>query len=203
LLLLFAIFPFILIAVPLFDEASVLLAIRKGDPEGLSLVYTEYRESFISWCMKNYSCTLEEAKDIYQNTIVIFYENTLSGKFTATHASFKTYLFAIGKNKAHETLRRNDRWVRFEYSAYEDTSSDETNEFTEEDMQLAAHALNALGDPCRQLLELYFFKREKMEDIARTMGYKNTDTAKNQKYKCLIRLRSLFHEQRTGNPLMA
>jgi RNA polymerase sigma factor (sigma-70 family) len=184
--------------VPLFDEASVLHAIKEGNPEGLSFVYKTYRESFISWCIKSYSCTMDEAKDIYQNAIVIFYENTMSGKFTAAHASLKTYLFGIGKNKAREVLRMNTRWVNFEYS-HEESSMDESGEFKEEDVQIVGHALTALGDPCRQLLELYFFKHETMDKIATAMGYKNSDSAKNQKYKCLARLRSLFHQRREVN----
>lgn len=33
-----------------------------------------------------------------------------------------------------------------------------------------------------------------MLEIAELLGYKNTDTTKNQKYKCLKRLKKLFIE---------
>lgn len=178
-----------------FSDDVVLRAIREGDPNGLTIVYKEYREAFISWCVKSYSCSTDEAKDIYQNTIVILYENTRSGKFNATRASVKTYLFAIGKNMARDLLRRSKRWVSFNYTDQEPVP-DEFSGFPEDDMDVVRMALSDLGDPCKQLLELHFFQCEGMEEIARIMGYKNSGSAKNQKYKCLLRLRTLVQERR-------
>jgi len=34
-----------------------------------------------------------------------------------------------------------------------------------------------------------------MNDIAKQFGYTNADNAKNQKYKCLMRLKKLFFAQ--------
>jgi hypothetical protein len=39
-----------------------------------------------------------------------------------------------------------------------------------------------------------------MQDIALQFGYTNSDNAKNQKYKCLMRLKKLFFsEYKNGN----
>jgi hypothetical protein len=48
-----------------------------------------------------------------------------------------------------------------------------------------------LGEPCHELLGFYYFGRKTMEEISTIMGYKNPDTAKNQKYKCMERLRKM------------
>ena len=34
-----------------------------------------------------------------------------------------------------------------------------------------------------------------MQELAREFGYTNADNAKNQKYKCLVRLKKLFFNQ--------
>ncbi len=56
-------------------------------------------------------------------------------------------------------------------------------------------ALNSLGEPCKSLLEGYYLKKLDMQELAKSFGYTNADNAKNQKYKCLTRLKKLFFAQ--------
>jgi hypothetical protein len=56
-------------------------------------------------------------------------------------------------------------------------------------------ALNSLGEPCKSLLEGYYLKKMDMAALANEFGYTNADNAKNQKYKCLMRLKKLFFSQ--------
>ena len=56
-------------------------------------------------------------------------------------------------------------------------------------------ALNSLGEPCKSLIEAYYIHKKGMTDIAAQFGYTNADNAKNQKYKCLMRLKKLFFAQ--------
>ena len=52
--------------------------------------------------------------------------------------------------------------------------------------------LHNMGDPCKSILQLYYYKRFSMTEVCTQMGYKNSDTVKNQKYKCLKRLQKLL-----------
>ena len=56
-------------------------------------------------------------------------------------------------------------------------------------------ALNSLGEPCKSLLQGYYLKKMDMNALAAEFGYTNADNAKNQKYKCLMRLKKLFFSQ--------
>ena len=53
-------------------------------------------------------------------------------------------------------------------------------------------AMNNLGEPCKSLLEAYYLGKKSMVEIAGDFGYTNADNAKNQKYKCLMRLKKIF-----------
>jgi RNA polymerase sigma factor (sigma-70 family) len=53
-------------------------------------------------------------------------------------------------------------------------------------------ALNSLGEPCRTIIEDFYIRDFSMETISNKFGYTNADNAKNQKYKCLQRLKKLF-----------
>lgn len=46
-------------------------------------------------------------------------------------------------------------------------------------------------EPCRSLLFAFYVQNKSMEELAEEMNYKNADTVKNVKYKCLQRLRKL------------
>ena len=57
------------------------------------------------------------------------------------------------------------------------------------------NALNSLGEPCKGLLEGYYIHKKGMQELAQEFGYTNADNAKNQKYKCLMRLKKIFFAQ--------
>jgi DNA-directed RNA polymerase specialized sigma24 family protein len=63
------------------------------------------------------------------------------------------------------------------------------------DFAIMERALGSLGEPCKSLLEAYYLQKKDMSEIASIFGYTNADNAKNQKYKCLIRLKKLFFSQ--------
>ena len=61
-------------------------------------------------------------------------------------------------------------------------------------------AISHLGEPCKSLLEAYYLQKQNMQVIAASFGYTNADNAKNQKYKCLMRLKKIFFAQyKNGN----
>jgi DNA-directed RNA polymerase specialized sigma24 family protein len=63
------------------------------------------------------------------------------------------------------------------------------------DFAIMERALGSLGAPCKGLLEAYYLQKKDMTEIAEAFGYTNADNAKNQKYKCLMRLKKLFFSQ--------
>ena len=56
-------------------------------------------------------------------------------------------------------------------------------------------AMSGLGEPCKSLLEAFYLQKRSMQEIATSFGYTNAENAKNQKYKCLMRLKKLFFSQ--------
>ena len=63
------------------------------------------------------------------------------------------------------------------------------------DFMVMEKAMSNLGEPCKSLLEAYYLQKKSMSEIAGSFGYTNADNAKNQKYKCLMRLKKLFFDQ--------
>ena len=60
--------------------------------EALEEVYLRYRGEFISWARKQMNCSTDQAKDAYQQAIIILYENIVSAKLVVLQSSEKTYI---------------------------------------------------------------------------------------------------------------
>lgn len=186
---------------PLRTEAKanklVIEKIKSGDKRQLEIIYKSHKFEFISWLTNKFNCTEEEAKDVYQYAIMTFYENIKSERLSELNSSVKTYLFAIGK---HKILEQKKASVRFMPKLNEQVVDVPEvgkweNEMYEESLQLVERCLEIIGEPCKSLLELYYYHNMSMEEIADRMNYKNRFTSKNLKYKCINRLRRTYLEE--------
>ncbi len=136
----------------------------------------------------------EEAKDIYQEAFIVLYENLQTPDFTLT-CKIKTYLYSICrrlwlkrfsyKTKYQGELKDSEDYVLL------DESNQEQQQETELMFAMMQEALDKLGEPCKTIIQDYYINQMNMVQIADKMGYTNADNAKNQKYKCLMRLKKI------------
>jgi RNA polymerase sigma factor (sigma-70 family) len=175
-----------------FDEL-ILNEIRKNNEVALRELYkTHYPMIFHLICSN--SGTEQEAKDVYQETIIAFYERAQEPDFVLT-CKIKTYLYAVARRL---WLKRLWEKKRFEGNIEEKEIfhgiEEEIIDFDEREatFKVMKEAMENLGEPCRSILEDFYIKDLHMEDIRLKFGYTNADNAKNQKYKCLQRLKKIF-----------
>lgn len=142
--------------------------------------------------------TMDDAKDIFQDSLLVFYRMSLKEDFCLT-SSVSTLIYSINKRMWLKKFR--DVKSRERELSNESELTDGFNSFEEEavgdheKIKLAEKMLYDLGDPCRSLLEKFYYEKQSMKEIAETMGYSNEKTAKAQKYKCIERARKLLGDQ--------
>lgn len=176
-------------------EQALIKKIRENGAQKLGPIYIKYREEFIVWAVKTYKCSQDEAKDIYQISVLTFYENIISDRLNTLTSTVKTYIFSIGRNKLMEAYRFSNRLTGLSQDNNIAPEADQDKLLTERQLETMENCLSKIGDPCQQILKLYYYNRNSMEDISIKLGYKNADSVKNQKYKCLQRLRKLIKDQ--------
>jgi len=130
--------------------------------------------------IKANSGTAADAEDILQDALVILYKKVNSGDFVLT-SSLKTYVLAIVKNCWLQQLRQQKKMPAGEI--VNDIPSAEATE--EPALRLADTAFNLLGEKCKQLLILFYFKKKSFKAIASALGFSDEKVAKNQKYRCI------------------
>ena len=166
------------------DKHAIIQQIKSGNEGALSLLYKEYRHEFIQFGSKNYQVSEDDLKDIFQNTVIVFYENVISGKLEFLTSDVKTYLFAIGKyqilNYKKNIAKRGNVQLN---DAIKDTTTEiaEDMEQHEELNDLAKKVMGDLPENERKILELFYYQEKSMEEIAREMNYKNANVAKKKK----------------------
>ena len=169
--------------------------LQKGDQKVLGQIYRQYRSDFIAWMKSKYGCNREAARDIYQDTILTLSLKVQNGTVTLLDSRLKTYIYGIAKNKYKEYKRSNGRYVHVEDSTWTGIKEPELDSPKQEDAQLVHKCLKQLGEPCKSVLELYYFHGLRMEEIKEILVYKNSNTVKNMKYKCLVRLREIYQKE--------
>ena len=54
--------------------------IRKGDQEAFENLYLQNRSAFLQWACKQFQCSEEDGKELYQVVTLIMYDNIMQQK---------------------------------------------------------------------------------------------------------------------------
>ncbi len=152
------------------------------------------RHDSIVWLQKEFGLTADDAMDIFQMSVIALYDNVTTGRLSILTSTLQTYLYSIARHKAMEHLRAQKKYVDVDSVQRIIIDLSDTSDYTHREVQLtlACRSLEDLGEPCQSLLIHYYYQDKSMDEITDIMGYKNTDTTKNQKYKCLKRLQNIY-----------
>ena len=178
------------------NEQALLKGLAQNDSKAVEALYKSHF-AMIQHFVLNNNGSFDDARDLFQEAMITLYEKVQSDSFVLS-CQIKTYLFSICKNLWLKRLQQMSK-----YSA--PLSTEEESIAVEADLEafqkkdaafsMMNRALNSLGEPCKSLLEGYYLNKKGMQELADDFGYTNADNAKNQKYKCLMRLKKLFFSQ--------
>jgi len=177
------------------NEQVLLKALANNDSKAAETIYKDNFNMVLAFILNN-NGSYDEARDIFQEAMIALYQKAKSDSFVLT-SQIKTYVYSICRRlwlKRLQQLGKTTNGIEnFEAIAVEDDV--EIHERRNAELGIMDGALNSLGEPCKSLLEAFYIERKSMDQIALLFGYTNADNAKNQKYKCLMRLKKLFFSQ--------
>ncbi len=178
------------------NEQVLLKGLAENDRKAIESIYRQHY-GMVQALIVSHNGTIEDAKDIFQEGLIVLYERARSGTFEL-NCQIKTYIYSVCRRlwlkRFHQLQKLSPEVDNLEETIPVEEELDMYEQRTD-DFQLMERAMQNLGEPCKSLLESYYVHRKSMIEIARDFGYTNADNAKNQKYKCLMRLKKLFFEQ--------
>lgn len=177
-----------------------LRGIANNDFSLLQKVYEQSLPEIIRYVKKN-SGTLDDAKDVFQEGIMVIFKKVKEDRLVLT-TSFHAFLFMVCKRiwlkklkrKGHKEVPFEEKW---EFSFEED--------FDEEFLSAQKWALfnqkfAQLTAECQKVLKM-LFNGDSSKEIAGIMGY-TEDYAKRKKYKCKLSLTDLIKKDLTYKSLI-
>ena len=178
------------------NEQALLKGLANNDSKAIETIYKDNFNMVQAFVLNN-NGSYDDARDIFQEAMIALYEKAQSESFVLT-CQIKTYVYSICRRLWLKKLQQMGRFSNQSDNLDETVPVEEDLEIHEKrnaEFAIMDRAMKSLGEPCKSLLEGYYVKKMGMQELAEEFGYTNADNAKNQKYKCLMRLKKLFFSQ--------
>jgi RNA polymerase sigma factor (sigma-70 family) len=176
-------------------DSEVLERLCRGDEKALDYLYKKYYRMMTRLVISN-NGTEQDAKDIFQDALIIFWQKATSGNLVLT-SKISTFLYSICLNLWRKELERKSK-----LSNEEQDGEDYQDNDKKEQIKIITECIEQLGDTCKKILTYHYFDGLSMNDIAEKLGFANTDTAKTKKYKCKKRLDELIKSKYSASDFL-
>ena len=167
-----------------------------GSEDALAAIIREYRDPlthFICSIVRNYT----DAEEIASDTFV---QLALKKKTFRGDSAFRTYLFAIGRNRAVDLVRKRERRGEIIGESPEDRADGEMLDAQILRTERDAHLHSAISELCedyRTVLYLVYFEDMNAESAGKVMK-KNRKQTENLLYRAKKALRAILEKDGYG-----
>ena len=180
------------------NENDLVNGLISNNPQLIEKIYKDNFPTIRSYVLNN-NGDVEEAKDIFQEALIILFEKAKHSDFQLS-SKLSTYLFSLCRNIWLKKLARERGKEISTPDFVQDFQMEDTDDvayLNERNHQFSVMeaAMLRLGEPCKSLLTAFYVQKMDMKAITEMYGYTNADNAKTQKYKCLMRLKKLFFDK--------
>lgn len=173
---------------------NIRVALLQDDNSVLAPIYQNYADYCKKYLVKNSQCRLEDAEDIFVEAIMNFRQKIIDNKLTEVN-NVKNYLYRTCQNMLLVRIEREKRWNRqltdVEHFFYD---GDSTSDYKEDLLIATKKAWELLNEKCRDLLYYVYVDKINMTEIAKQLGYANSNVAKTSKMRCHQKFVSMAKE---------
>lgn len=164
---------------------------NRQNEKALSYLYNHTLKKVKSYILNN-SGSLDDANDIFQDAVIIFFKSVLENKFES-NASVDAYIFTISKNLWINTAKRKRKLVHVDIeNQHISTNSDsQLNTIISKEKRTAIDvAYSKLDEGCRKMLGLIAYEKLSMKELKEKMELTSENAAKTMHYRC----KQAFHK---------
>lgn len=171
------------------EDKVIIQAIKDGkDDQVLSVLYNKVYAKVKNLVLKN-SGTTEEAEDVFQDAVIIFYRYVKTGRFKEEN-DIDGFIYGVSKNLFAKVVQKKKKKQSLEYvEALPDNDHDVLDEMISKEKEtIIQNLMEQLGERCKEMLTHAVFYKLSMKEISEKMGFANENAAKTANYKCKQRL---------------
>jgi len=155
---------------------------------------------FIMWSKRRFSTQGNDLEDAWQEALVYFYEQVVSGKLTALNCAVHTYLFAVAGNYLRN-LHRKMRRVLWQDEAdlvlqgKLETGHPVPDYAWEDEKEILVQAMTLLSEKCRNLLIARHFDSYAVPEIKERFQFASENAVSVHLSNCLAGLKKIIQQQ--------
>ena len=175
-------------------DQEIIAQIRLGRREqAIKVLYKEFPK--VKANILSSGGDAEIAQEIFHDSLILLMEKVSKPDFELT-AKLSTFLYGINRFLWKNEARKRQKNPELEWKDTLILSAEDIgyNEEKEEKIKLLEKVLNKVTERCKKIFELFYFKKEDMNTIARELQFSSVNSAKTQKYKCMERAIELARE---------
>lgn len=172
-----------------FSVEEIIEGIKERDNCVLQHIYKHHYPSIHHFIVTN-SGTPDDAKDIFQESIIVIYRKVKEQEHFLLNSSFKTFIYSIARN----LWLKNLRVMRYEGQKIQDQQSfielkEEPFKVSNDDLKMSLYQkyFKQLPEDCQNILSLTV-RDIPQKEIAEAMNFKSENYVKKRKHDCKQKL---------------
>src|SRR5262249_44096155 len=153
------------------NEKALLQGLARSDKKAVETIYRSHYNMVQSLIINN-SGSADDAKDIFQETMIVLYEKVRAGGFEL-NCQIKTYVYSVSRRLWLKRLQQMNRFApgmdNLDNTVPVEEEVEQHEKINDEFLAMEK-AIGSLGEPCKSLLEAYYFQKKNMHEIAAGFG---------------------------------
>ena len=178
-----------------FTSDKILKAIANGEDR---LVFNHLYEDCLpkieKYILRN-NGDKDEAYDIFQDALLIFYKQVKLNKFKKEH-EVHGFIYSVGRNLWINRIKKRNKQVSMDGQVFINDTNPLQDLITKERETIISEVLGKLGERCKELLTFSIYQNYSMDKIREAMGFSTVNAVKTKHYKCKQRLIKLVKDNK-------
>lgn len=176
---------------------EIIEAIKSGsDSKVLNLLYKTSLPQIVRYISQNNGDS-SEAKDIFQDAVIILFRHVKLGKFDETK-DVNAFLYAISRNMWINRVKKRNKHFDITKVQLENVQESPMTKILEKDKEdLIETLMDNVGENCKQILKYVIYDNYSMKEIAKLMNFTGENVAKSTHYRCKQKLMEFVNGNKT------
>lgn len=180
-----------------YDDSSLYQGLLKNDQSAFEYLYTQNFPA-VRQLIFQYRGSEDDAKDIFQEGVIALWNNIRSGTYQLREGvKLSTYLIQICKLRWMDKMKKASSRYEVKQEVYMEPAEEAevmVEWIDKEEQSQFQQQFAQLGERCQNLLKRFYFLKQSLQEIAEAMTIGEA-SAKNEKYRCMQRLKKIVLTQ--------
>jgi RNA polymerase sigma factor (sigma-70 family) len=170
--------------VPTSTDAQLVARCRAGEPDAWNELVERFSRYVYAICVQAFRLSPHDAEDVFQDVFARVYVNL--DKLRSDDA-VRPWIAQLTRRLCIDRMRAGRRESPADVDELDDREAEETIGSIDEAMAVRA-GLDAVGEPCREILDRFFARDESYRSIGDALGLP-AGTVASRISRCLTKLR--------------